>query len=43
MVSLSMSKAGTYTIVAGDEWGDITIQHFTEEYATSYDQILKGN
>ena len=27
---------GTYTIVAGDEWGDTTIQHFTEEYATAY-------
>ena len=27
-------NVGTYTIAAGDEWGDVTIQHFTEAYAT---------
>lgn len=27
-------NVGTYTIVSGDEWGHVTISHFTEEYAT---------
>jgi hypothetical protein len=27
---------GPYTIVGGDEWGHVAIQHFTEEYATAY-------
>ncbi len=26
---------GTYTIVAGDQWGHIAIQHFTEAFATA--------
>ncbi|MHB8603478.1 MAG: hypothetical protein ACYC6W_11270 [Nitrosotalea sp.] len=29
-------NVGPYTIVGGDEWGHVTIQHFTEEYATAY-------
>ncbi|MGI0070456.1 MAG: hypothetical protein ACREAN_09425, partial [Nitrosopumilaceae archaeon] len=29
-------NVGTYTIIAGDEWGDVTIQHFTEAYAVAY-------
>jgi hypothetical protein len=27
-------NVGTYTIVGGDEWGHVAIQHFTEAYAT---------
>ncbi len=27
---------GKYTIVGGDEWRHVVIQHFTEEYATAY-------
>lgn len=35
--------AGSYTIVAGDEWGDVSILHFTEAYTTAYDKISKYN
>ena len=28
-------NVGTYTIVGGDEWGHVAIQHFTEAYATA--------
>ena len=31
---------GNYTIVGGDEWGHIVIQHFTEAYATAYSEPL---
>ncbi len=36
-------SVGAYTIVAGDEWGDITIQHFTEADAIAYGTILNRN
>jgi len=38
-------KTGTYTIIAGDKWGNITIRHFTEVNAVAYDNssISKGN
>ncbi|HZS73392.1 MAG TPA: hypothetical protein VFA69_02705, partial [Candidatus Nitrosotalea sp.] len=29
---------GTYTLVVGDQWGDIVIQHFSEEYVIAYDK-----
>lgn len=32
---------GKYTIVGGDEWGHVTIQHLTEEYATAYSNTLE--
>lgn len=31
---------GKYTVVGGDEWGHVAIQHFTEEYATAYSNSL---
>jgi len=31
---------GKYTLVGGDEWGHVVIQHFTEEYATAYSEPL---
>ncbi|MDH2907021.1 MAG: hypothetical protein PXX83_02880 [Candidatus Nitrosotalea sp.] len=38
-------KTGTYTIIAGDRWGNVAIQHFTEANAVAYDNssISKGN
>ena len=31
---------GNYTIVGGDEWGHVVIQHFTEVYTTAYSEPL---
>ncbi|HZS74328.1 MAG TPA: hypothetical protein VFA69_07485 [Candidatus Nitrosotalea sp.] len=38
-------KTGMYTIIAGDKWGNVAIQHFTEANAVAYDNssIAKGN
>lgn len=33
---------GTYTIIAGDQWGHVAIQHFSEAYTTPLAN-LKGN
>jgi len=35
-------SVGTYTIIAGDQWGHVTIQHFSEAYTTPLAD-LKGN
>jgi len=31
---------GNYTLVGGDEWGHVVIQHFTEVYTTAYSEPL---
>lgn len=33
---LEQLKAGTYTIVGGDEWGDVVIRHFTVTNSSDY-------
>jgi len=35
-------SVGTYTIIAGDQWGHVTIQHFSEAYTTPLAD-LRGN